>query len=143
MSGTDLGVVLFAVWTASVVAVPTTTFVVALRRRRRITTAVGVAGVVAFLVLSTGWWVTLSPVVDGGVTCMPGDALSGLLDDASAMSGIGSSPAVQLSCRDLARQIAGGWGLAGLVAFAAWLVAVVRAPQRTPVAPARPEAAEV
>ncbi|MFE5309404.1 hypothetical protein [Isoptericola sp. NPDC056605] len=129
MTSDRLGVAVFVVWTVLLVAVPVVTIVVAVRRRRHVGGGLVAVTVLAFAVLGVGWWLVLSPVLIDGVTCMSGSAAAGLLDDSLDMTDEGVALADRLACRDLARQIVGGWALAAAAALALWVVAVVRAPR--------------
>ncbi|MFE5336754.1 hypothetical protein ACFQ8E_12640 [Isoptericola sp. NPDC056573] len=129
MTSDRLGVAVFVVWTVLLVAVPVVTIVVAVRRRRHVGGGLVAVTVLAFAVLGVGWWLVLSPVLIDGVTCMSGSAAAGLLDDSLDMTDEGVALADRLACRDLARQVVGGWALAAAAALALWVVAVVRAPR--------------
>lgn len=129
MTSDRLGVAVFVLWTVLLVAVPVVTIVLALRRRRHVGAGLVAVTVLAFAVLGVGWWLVLSPVVVDGAMCMSGSAAAGLLDDSLDMTEWAITPAERLECRDLARQIVGGWAAAGAAALAVWLVAVARAPR--------------
>ncbi|MFF2453323.1 hypothetical protein [Isoptericola sp. NPDC058082] len=129
MTSDRLGVAVFVVWTVLLVAVPVVTIVVAVRRRRHVGGGLVAVTVLAFAVLGVGWWLVLSPVLIDGVTCMSGSAAAGLLDDSLDMTDEGLALADRLACRDLSRQVVGGWALAAAAALALWVVAVVRAPR--------------
>ncbi|MCZ2262513.1 MULTISPECIES: hypothetical protein [unclassified Isoptericola] len=137
MTSDRLGVAIFVVWTVVLVAVPVVTIVLALRRRRHVGAGLVAVTVLAFAVLGVGWWLVLSPVVVDGTTCMSGSAAAGLLDDGLDMTEWAVPPADRLACRDLARQIVGGWAAAALAALAVWIVAVARAPRGAAASSAR------
>lgn len=132
MTSDRLGVAIFVVWTVALLAVPTTTIALGLRRRRRVRAGLVAVTVVSFAVLAVGWWLVLAPVVVDGAICMSGSASAGLLDDSLDMTEWAIPPAERLACRDLARQIVGGWAAATVAALAVWIVAVARAPRRVP-----------
>ncbi|MFD6135682.1 hypothetical protein [Isoptericola sp. NPDC060257] len=134
MTSDRLGVAVFVVWTVVLVAVPVVTIVLALRRRRHVGAGLVAVTVLAFAVLGAGWWLVLSPVVVDGTTCMSGSAAAGLLDDSLDMTEWAITPAERQACRDLARQIVGGWAAAAVAVLAVWLVAVARAPRGAPTA---------
>ncbi|MEU2202027.1 hypothetical protein [Isoptericola sp. NPDC019482] len=129
MTSDRLGAAIFVAWTALLVAVPVVTIVLVARRRRHVGGGLVAVTVLAFAVLGVGWWLVLSPVVIDGTTCMSGLATAGLLDDSLDMTEWAVPPEERLACRDLARQIVGGWALASAAAFGLWLVVVAHAPR--------------
>ncbi|SKC81603.1 hypothetical protein [Krasilnikoviella flava] len=139
MTSDQAGVAVFVVWTVALVAVPVTTIVVAVRRRRHVGGGLVAVTVLAFAVLGVGWWSVLSPVVVDGTTCMSGSAAAGLLDDSLDMTDEAVALAARQACRVLSRQVVGGWALAAAAALAVWLVAVARAPH--PAVPGPPTGA--